>query len=146
MYFSHINCASPCTIPTPEQCRNNPATAPCTAWTSLFSAKMQRAEGCCGLCKMQRAEGMQGCSCTVQVSEQYRDMPNLEKYNLVLQCLIGSIAAPISFKLLILCNRIPVKISTATLNVRSLFILVSGFRFARLTVRFSLRSIWSLNV
>ena len=108
---------------------------------------MQKCRGLRGVvasAKMQRAEGMQGCSYTVQVSEQCRDMPNLEKYNLVLQCLIGSIAPPISFKLLILCNRIPVKISTATLNVNSLFILVSGFQFARLTVSFSLRSIWPM--
>ena len=99
---------------------------------------------------MQKTEGMQGCSCTVQVSEQCRDMPNLcwKKYNLVPQCLISSIAPLISFRLLILRNRIPVKISIATLNVRAFFILVFGFWFARfnpqLTVKLSIRSIWPL--
>ena len=117
----------------------------------------------CGLCK--NAEGWGNVSCTVASAFLQREgmlqrrVPALwtvqghvklmwEKYNLVPQYLIGSIAPPISFKLLILCNHIPVKISTATLNERAFFILVSGFRFARfnpqLTIKFSIRSIWPL--
>ena len=91
-------------------------------WLFLHFCRKQRdswrARGCCrAVSALSRRRNSAG-TCIIGVRK---------KYNLVPQCLIGSIAPPISFKLLILCNRIPVKISTTTLNVRALFYF--GLRF-----------------
>jgi hypothetical protein len=89
--------------------------------------------------------------CTVQVIEQcshacdnYREM---EKINLVPQLLIGSIAPSIGFKLLILCDCVPVKNSMLALNLRASFILVPDFQFMlfdpQLTIKLSIVSNWT---
>ena len=66
------------------------ATLPFLNFSPLHSIYKGRGMHVCAVASafLQRAEGnSQGCSCTVQVSEQCRDMQNLwvKKYNLVSQ-------------------------------------------------------------